>query len=119
MADKTEWVELGLRYADVCRALERGINRRKRDDISQDGYEVISQLVRWVKPMMHGFDSSLTYPPYRSTVAEIQRKAIKCRERNAITRRLRTKSDREAIAAWTLETVRFLHIFNVGSDTHA
>ena len=44
MANKAEYVELGLACADVCRALDRGMNGRKLDDLSQSVFEAITQL---------------------------------------------------------------------------
>ena len=34
MANKTDYVELGLACADVCKTLDRGMNGRKLDDLS-------------------------------------------------------------------------------------
>ena len=44
MANETEYVELGLACANVCRALERGMNGKKLDDLSQSVCEAIAQL---------------------------------------------------------------------------
>ena len=44
MANKTDYVELGLACANVCKALQRGINGRKTDDLSQSVHEAITQL---------------------------------------------------------------------------
>ena len=44
MANKTDYVELGLACADVCEALDRGMNGRKLDDLSQSVREAIAQL---------------------------------------------------------------------------
>ena len=44
MANKAEYVELGLACADVCRALDRGMNGKKLDDLSQSLFEAIIQL---------------------------------------------------------------------------
>ena len=46
MANQTEYVELGLACADVYRALDRGMNGRKSDDLSQSVREAIDQLTR-------------------------------------------------------------------------
>ena len=48
MANKSDYVELGLACADVCRALERGINGKKLGDLCQSVYEAICQLTTWV-----------------------------------------------------------------------
>ena len=44
VVNKTDYVELGLACADVCRALDRGINGRSVDGLSQSVFEAISQL---------------------------------------------------------------------------
>ena len=44
MINKTDYVELGLACADVCRALDRGINGSRIDDLSQSVFEAIGQL---------------------------------------------------------------------------
>ena len=48
MANKSDYVELGLACADVCKALERGMGGKKLDDLSQSVREAIEQLTRWV-----------------------------------------------------------------------
>jgi hypothetical protein len=60
MANELDYVELGLSCADICRALDRGMNGRKLDDLSQSICQAINQLTAWVQPMSHSFDSSLT-----------------------------------------------------------
>ena len=49
MANKAEYVELGLACADVCRALDRGMNGKKLGDLSQSVREAIEQLTTWVE----------------------------------------------------------------------
>ena len=46
MANKSDYVELGLASADVCKALERGMNGKKLDDLDQSVREAIEQLMR-------------------------------------------------------------------------
>ena len=60
MANKTDYVELGLACADVCKALDRGTDGRKLDDLSQSVREAIGQSTTWVKPVMHMLGNSLT-----------------------------------------------------------
>ena len=45
MANKSDYVELGLACADVCKALDRGMNGKKLD-LSQSVREAIEQLTR-------------------------------------------------------------------------
>lgn len=44
MVNRTDHVELGLICADVCRALDRGINGRQPDQFSRSVFEAIGQL---------------------------------------------------------------------------
>ena len=46
-------------------------------------------------------------------MTEIHGKAIKQSKRNAVSRLLRAKSDKDAIAAWKLDLDRILRVFNV------
>ena len=60
MANKADYVELGLACADVCKALDRGIKGRKLDDLNQPVFEAIGQLTTWVEPVMDTLGHSLT-----------------------------------------------------------
>ena len=60
MANKAEYVELGLACAMVCRALDRGMDGKKLVDLSQSVYEAIGRLATWVEAVMQRLDSSLT-----------------------------------------------------------
>ena len=44
MANKADYVELGLACAEVCKALQRGMNGREMDDLNQSVREAITQL---------------------------------------------------------------------------
>ena len=44
MANRTDYVDLGLACAEVCKALDRGMNGRRMDDLSQSVFEAIEQL---------------------------------------------------------------------------
>jgi len=44
MANELEYVELGLECADICRALDRGMDGKKLDDLSQSVCDAINQL---------------------------------------------------------------------------
>ena len=44
VVNKLRYVELGLSCADVCRALDRGTNGRKQDELSPSVYDAINQL---------------------------------------------------------------------------
>ena len=71
MANKPEYVELGLACANVCKVLERGLNGKKLDDLSQSVREAIDQLTTWVKSAIYGLDGSLTVP----LIAELWRRS--------------------------------------------
>jgi len=42
--NKTDYVELGLACADVCRALDRGMGGRRVNELSESVLEAIGQL---------------------------------------------------------------------------
>ena len=44
MANRTDYVELGLACAEVCKALDQGVNGRRTDELSQSEFEAIGQL---------------------------------------------------------------------------
>jgi len=44
MGNEVEYVDLGLACADVCRALDRGVDGRSVDELSQSVLEAIQQL---------------------------------------------------------------------------
>ena len=45
MANELEFVELGLFCADICTALNRGVNGRRLDTFSQSVRNAINQLM--------------------------------------------------------------------------
>ena len=44
MLNKSDYIELGLACADVCKALDRGMNGRRAEELSQSVGEAIEQL---------------------------------------------------------------------------
>ena len=48
MANEQDYVELGLNCADICTALDRGMNGKRPDDLSQSVCKAIGQLAVWV-----------------------------------------------------------------------
>ena len=54
----------------------------------------------------------------RRAVAKIQRKVVKRGGRNAVSRLLQARDDKEAIAAWRLDLHRILHVFNVRAEVY-
>lgn len=45
MADEPDYVELGLFCADVCRAVDRGMNGKKPDEFSQSLHDAMGVLM--------------------------------------------------------------------------
>ena len=53
MINQTDYVQLGLACADICTALERGMNGKKLEDLSRSVCDAIAQLTKWVgSPML-------------------------------------------------------------------
>ena len=44
MANERDYVELGLSCADICKALDRGMNGRRLDEFSQSVSDATNQL---------------------------------------------------------------------------
>ena len=57
MANKSDYVELGLACANVCKALDRGMNGKKLDDLNESVREAINELTMWVEPVTCSLDS--------------------------------------------------------------
>ena len=49
MANKQDYVDLGLSCADICKALERGMGEKKLDDVNKSVCDAINQLTTWVE----------------------------------------------------------------------
>ena len=60
MANEVDYVEIGLSCADICKALDRGMNGKKLGDLSQSVCEAINQLITCVEQVMRGLDDPLT-----------------------------------------------------------
>ena len=44
MANEIDYVEHGIACADVCKALDRGMNGKKLDDLNRSAREAMNQL---------------------------------------------------------------------------
>ena len=66
---------------------------------------------------MANLEPSTDGDPDCRIVAEIQKKIVKQVQRNAVSRLIHAKGDKETIAAWRSDLDRILHISNVGSIT--
>ena len=53
MANKQDYVDLGLSCADICKALERGMGGKKLNELSKSVCDAITQLTTWVGPAAH------------------------------------------------------------------
>ena len=103
---------LWLTCVDVCKALNKGVDGRRMDQPNQSVLGAIEKLATWVEPAISTLGDSLTKLSIR-TVAEIQRHIVERGRRNAISRRLHAKDDKEAITTWNLELNRILRVFKV------
>ena len=45
MANKEDYVDLGLYCADICTALDRGMDGKRSDELSNSVREAIKQLI--------------------------------------------------------------------------
>ncbi|KAF9641915.1 hypothetical protein BDM02DRAFT_3194271 [Thelephora ganbajun] len=97
---RVDYVELGLACTDVCGALDRGVNGRQEDQISQSVLETIERLT--------------------ATVVEIKRNVDKLGKQNRISHLFHAKNDKDTVAAWRLDLNRILHVFNteLAINTH-
>ncbi|KAF9642364.1 hypothetical protein BDM02DRAFT_3273490, partial [Thelephora ganbajun] len=92
MINEQDYVELGLYCADICQALDRGVNGKKPDELNQSLDEAINQLT--------------------ATVAEIRRKVVEHSRRNAAPPLPRAKNNKEIIISWKSDLNRILQVFN-------
>ena len=113
--NKTDYVDLGLACADVCKVLDRGVRGRRADELSQPMFEAIEQLMTSVKPM-GSISSTAAYRALnRRTIAEIQRRIIEKGQQNLFSRLAHAKDDKDTLASWRLDLNKILHVFNVRS----
>ena len=115
MANKQEYVDLGLSCAKTCKALERGMDGRKLNELSKSTREAISELETWVDPTIHAFCSFAHRDVDRRAVAEIHKEVEKLSGRSRFSRFLHSRSDKEAIPGWNSKLDRILRVFNVCS----
>ena len=117
MTNETDYVGLGLACADICTALERGMNGKSLNDLSQSVCKAIAQLTTWVATYVASGGLLTDHALDCRTVAEIQDEVIKRSGRGTASRLFHAKNDKEAIVAWKLDLNRILHIFNVRSSS--
>ena len=115
MSNKTDYINLGLTCANVCEALQRGMNGKRTRDLSPSVHDAITQLKTWVKPVTHGLDGSLMDALDCRTIKEIQEKIAEKGRRNIPSRLVHVKSDKELIASWKSDLDGILRVFTVRS----
>ena len=116
VANKQDYLELGLNCADICGALDRGMNGKRPDDLSQSVCKAISQLTKWVKAPVPRFKQYADdVPDHPRAATDIQENAIKKSRRGHVSRLFFTKDDKDKIVAWKVELDRILQVFNVRS----
>ena len=49
MANKQDFVDLGLSCADICKALERGMDGKTLSELNKSVSDAIDQLTTWVE----------------------------------------------------------------------
>ena len=115
MINEQDYVDLGLSCADICKALERGMDGKSLNDLSKSVRDAINQLTTWVEPVIRIPCPSAYYDLDRRTVAEIQGDVLKRSGRGRASRFFRSRDDKDVIAAWKSDLNRLLCIFNVCS----
>ena len=115
MANEQDYVDLGISCADICKALERGMDGRSLNDVSKSVCDAINQLATWVELAVHISCPSAYHGLDRRTVAEIQEKVLKRSGRGSVSRFFHSRDDKDAIVAWKSDLNRILHVFNVRS----
>ena len=76
IANEQDYVDLGLSCADICRALGRGMNGKKPNDLNQSVCDAISQLMTRVEPAVCLFRVLLlTAPPIAGLSQKCRRRS--------------------------------------------
>ena len=113
MANEQDYVDLGLSSADICRALERGMDGKSLNDLSKSVQDAINQLTTWVNVLIHVSCPSTYHRLDLRTVAEIREEVLKRSERSGVSRFLHSRDDKDMITAWKSDLNRLLQVFNV------
>ena len=114
VANKQDYLELGLNCADICTALVQGMDGKRPEDLSRSVCDAISKLTMWVKaPVPQVEQYADDAPDHPSAATDIRKNAVKKSERGHVSRLLHTKDDKDKIVAWKAELDRILHVFNV------
>ena len=71
IANEEDYVELGLYCAEICKAIDRGMNGKRLDDLSRSVCEAINQLTTWVQLDLYCFG----HPPMTRLITERLRRS--------------------------------------------
>lgn len=76
MSNEQAYVELGLNCADICEALDQGLDGKGLDDLNQSAREAVNRLTTWVELAVCSADSlPMTYlitEPLRRSKGRLQ-----------------------------------------------
>ena len=95
MVGEPHCVELGLLFADVCRALDWVTNGKKLNELGQTVRDAMNLSTLWVEQAIHISNCRLKYSLGRRTVTDIQTKLANRGKWSAFSRRFYTVYDRE------------------------
>ena len=115
MSNEQDYVDLGLSCAQICKALQRGMDGKSLNDLSKSVCDAINQLTTWVEVLINVSCPLAYHNLDRRTVAEIQGEVLKRGGRGRVSRFLHSRDDKDVIAAWKSDLNRLLHVFNVRS----
>ncbi|KAF9781688.1 hypothetical protein BJ322DRAFT_1023058 [Thelephora terrestris] len=87
-----DYIKLGISCADVCQALDRGLDGRRTDELS--------------RPLLGAIEKLTT------TVAAIQKQVVQRGKQNSASPSFHARNDKDSIAAWGRDFDRILLIFN-------
>ena len=79
VGNKQEFVSLGLYCADVCKALDRGLNGKRSEELSKSVHGAIEQLRAWVEPATR----TMSGPFNKLSVAELSERSREMSTRSA------------------------------------
>ena len=113
MANKADYVELGLSCADTCQAIDRGMKGRG-DQPTSSALNAIERLTTSVKPATNSTGKFANLALNRRTIAEVQKHIVKRGKRNAFFRPFYPDSE-EKIATWKADLDKIRHVFEVHS----
>ena len=112
MANEQDYVDLGILCVDICKTLKR-TNGRAQDNLNKSVFDAMNQLTTCVELAMHVCCPIAYHSPDRRTIAEIQGEVLKRSGRRRISRFLRSKDDKDAVAGWKSDLNRLLRLLNV------